>query len=71
MSRDLMANDYWIMSQLEGIRMLEQELADAMRKPRRGGAKHLHRRVAQLSSWVDMVDRALTVRAHGHLAKSH
>jgi hypothetical protein len=63
MKKDVVAKDCWIMGQLAGIRMLERELTDAFKKPRSRSGEGLQRRVAQLSSWVGLVDDALTVRA--------
>jgi hypothetical protein len=53
------AIDCWIVGQLAGIRMLERELSDTLRKPGARGNEELRQRVAQLNSWVSMVDQAL------------
>ena len=63
MKTDVVAKDCWIVGQLAGIRMLERELIVAFRKPGALTSEGLQRRVAQLRSWVDLVDDALKVRA--------
>jgi len=60
---DVIENDCWIVGQLAGIRMLEQEVSQALRKPGARDSKELQQRVANLNSWVSMVDQALTQRA--------
>ena len=62
MKADVVTKDCWIMGQLAGIQMLEQELTDAFKRPGRPTNKNLQRRVAQLNSWLDNVDAALMVR---------
>jgi hypothetical protein len=57
-------NDQWIVNQLVGIRMLEQELASALGKPSIRGKEHLRRRIRQLNAWVDAVDHSLSAGAH-------
>lgn len=52
--------DCWIVGQLAGIRMLEIEVSKDLRKPGARDSKELQQRVATLSSWVSMVDQALT-----------
>lgn len=61
MSKDTVMNDYWIMGQLAGIRMLERELSGAFSKA--AAPAELQRRVAQLNAWVNLVDQALVDRA--------
>ena len=61
MRTDVLTRDCWIVSQLAGIRMLERELTDAIGKPGAVG-EDLQRRVAQLTSWVNLVDDALSGR---------
>src|SRR5262249_39498468 len=63
MTGEFVASDCWLVSQLLGIRMLERELAHAFKKPH-ARKEHLRRRVKQLHSWVEAVDRALVARAH-------
>ena len=53
-------NDQWILNQLIGIRMLEQELAAALGKPSIRGKAQLRRRIRQLNAWVDAVDHSLS-----------
>jgi len=63
MKTDVVTKDCWIVGQLAGIRMLERELADAFRRPRASAGEDLRQRVAQLNSWVNIVDEALAARA--------
>ena len=63
MKADVVPKDRWIMDQLAGIQILEQELTDAFKRPGARTSKDLQRRVAQLNSWLNMVDDALTIRA--------
>jgi hypothetical protein len=63
MKRDVAIKDCWIVGQLTGIRMLERELADAFRRPRASAGEDLRQRVAELNSWVNIVDEALAARA--------
>jgi hypothetical protein len=68
MKTDVIAKDCWIAGQLAGIRMLEHELTVAFRKPGARSEKHLEQRLAQLNSWVNLVDDALAVHARsGHV----
>ncbi len=60
---DVIENDCWIVGQLAGIRMLEHEVSQALRKRGARDSKELQQRVANLNSWVNMVDQALTQRA--------
>ena len=63
MNIDFIADDCWIEGQLAGIRLLERELSDAFRAPRKQGKEDLRQRVAHLNSWLTMVDQALALRA--------
>lgn len=58
--RNAIEKDCWIVGQLAGIRMLEIEVSKDLRKPGARDSKELQQRVATLSSWVSMVDQALT-----------
>jgi hypothetical protein len=62
MKADVVTKDCWIMGQIAGIRMLEQELTSAFKSPSARTGEDLQRRVAQLNSWLNLVDDALTVR---------
>ena len=59
MKADVVMKDCWILGQLAGIMMLEQELTDAFKKPRSLTGQDFRRRLAQLNSWVTLVDDAL------------
>jgi len=61
--RDAIEKDCWIVGQLAGIRLMEQELTQALRKPGTRNSKELQQRVAKLNSWVSMVDQALSHHA--------
>ncbi len=60
----VVSQDCWIAGQLAGIRMLERELTHAFKSPSAGAGEELRRRVDELNSWVNLVDCALTIRAH-------
>jgi len=60
---DVVAKDCWIVGQLAGIRMLEEELTGAFKRPGSAAGEDLRRRLDELNSWVNLVDDALTVRA--------
>jgi hypothetical protein len=62
MKADVVTKDCWIMGQLAGIHILEQELTDALKRPGKPTNKNLQQRVAQLNSWLNSVDDALTGR---------
>ena len=57
----ILAKDCWIAGQLAGIRMLERELTDAIKKPSSRPPEDLRRRLDELNSWLNLVDDALTV----------
>ena len=63
MKADVVPKDRWIMDQLAGIQILERELTNAFKRPGARTSQDLQRRVAQLNSWLNMVDDALTIRA--------
>jgi hypothetical protein len=60
----VVAQDCWIVGQLAGIRMLERELTQALKSPAARTREELRRRVDELNSWLNLVDEALTNRAH-------
>jgi hypothetical protein len=60
----VVAQDCWIAGQLAGIRMLERELTDAFKSPRAWAGEELRQRIDELNSWVNLVDYALSIRAH-------
>jgi hypothetical protein len=62
MQTNTSVNDQWIVNQLVGIKMLEQELASALNKPS-VGKEQLRRRIRQLNAWVDAVDHSLSAAA--------
>jgi hypothetical protein len=68
MSIDFIADDCWIEGQLAGIRLLENELSEALRAPQRHKREGLQQRVAQLNSWLNQVDQALSIRARSQQA---
>jgi hypothetical protein len=61
MKGDAVARDCWIAGQLAGIRMLERESAQDLACSGAGAHEGLGQRVAQLNSWLNPVERALTV----------
>ena len=67
MGKDRTVRDWWVVSQIFEIRMLERELADALRNPAAHrtthGKQRLESRVAYLKSCVDALDQALAVPA--------
>ena len=54
----------WVAGQLAGIRMLEQELSEAFKKSGPRNQASLRQRVSELNEWVNLVDRALSVRQY-------
>jgi len=60
MAKDQTVNDYWVISQLMGIRMLEREVAAALKKPGARNNPSLQKRVAHLKSWVDALEQKLS-----------
>ena len=63
MNIDFIADDCWIEGQLAGIRLLESELSEAFRAPNAHKREGLRQRIAQLNSWLNQVDQALSIRA--------
>lgn len=63
MSKNLSANERWILNQLMGIRSLEEEVASALRKPSGNGTQRIRRRINELNSWLDAVDHSLSARS--------
>jgi hypothetical protein len=63
MKADVITKEYWIMAQLAGIQMLEEELTSAFRRPSARTAEELRPRLAQLNSWLNAVENALTPSA--------
>ena len=59
MKNDIVAKDCWVAGQLAGIRMLERELTDALKKPHAQAPTELRRRLSELNSWLNLVDDAL------------
>ena len=59
MKADVVTKDCWILGQLAGIMMLEQELTDAFNTPGALTREDFRRQLAQLNSWVTFVDDAL------------
>jgi hypothetical protein len=66
MNIDFIADDCWLEGQLTGIRLLERELSEAFRAPHTHGREGLQKRVAQLNSWLNQVDQALSIRARSN-----
>jgi hypothetical protein len=66
MNIDFIADDCWLEGQLTGIRLLERELSEAFRAPNSHGREGLQKRVAQLNSWLNQVDQALSIRARSN-----
>lgn len=63
MQTNTRTSDQWIVNQLLGIRMLEQELASALGQPSLREKAQLRARIRQLSAWVDAVDNSLSAAA--------
>jgi len=63
MKAEIVTKEYWIMAQLAGIQMMEQELKSAFEKPGARTAEELRPRLAQLNSWLNAVEDALTPAA--------
>jgi hypothetical protein len=63
MDNNMIIDDCWIVGQLAGIRMMESELTDALKTPGAKADEALRQRVAELNSWLNLVDNALTLRA--------
>ena len=61
MKMNLVTKDCWIVGQIAGIRILERELADALKTPESASGGEILRRVEELNSWLNLVDDALTV----------
>ena len=70
MKNNLYVSDCWIMSQLNGIRMLERELDQAFKRPGEPYVDVL-RRLNQLNTWLNLVDRALSLRAKSRRPRAH
>lgn len=68
MQNNASVNDQWIVNQLVGIRMLEQELASALGKPSIRGKEQLRQRIRQLNAWVDAVDHSLSTARQPRMA---
>jgi hypothetical protein len=60
MKKDFVSKDCWVAGQLAGIRRLERELTDALKKPHPQAPIELRRRLSELNSWLNLVDDALT-----------
>lgn len=59
MSANSAVNGSWIVNQLIGIRNLERELHDALSNRDKACDVCLRSKVAQLKSWVNLLDQAL------------
>ena len=59
MKNDFAFKDYWVAGQLAGIRMLERELTDGLKKPLSRSPIELRRLLSELNSWLNLVDDAL------------
>jgi hypothetical protein len=70
-SNVVVAQDCWIAGQLAGIRMLERELTHAFKSPSARAGEGFRRRLDELNSWVNLVDCALTARAHSARTSSY
>lgn len=55
-----LAKDCWVITQLAGIRMLEEQLSQVLAQGSRRQKATLHLEVAKLDTWVRQVDRALS-----------
>ncbi len=63
MNTDVAAKDCWLVGQLAGIRMLENQWTQAFAMPSPGASEDLRQRVHELNMWLNLVDDALTVPA--------
>jgi hypothetical protein len=62
MNANHLAIDCWIVSQLTGIRMLEEEIGEALASGKGRQSETLRLQIAKLKSWVSQVDYALSTR---------
>ena len=62
MNANHLAIDCWIVSQLTGIRMLEEEIGEALASGNGQQSETLRLQIAKLRSWVSQVDYALSTR---------
>ena len=60
MKNDFASKDCWVAGQLAGIRMLERELTDGLKKPLSHAPVELRRLLSELNSWLILVEDALT-----------
>lgn len=60
MNANHLAKDCWVITQLAGIRMLEEQLSQVLAQGSRRQKATLHLEVAKLDTWVRQVDRALS-----------
>jgi hypothetical protein len=60
MKNDFASKDCWVAGQLAGIRMLERELTDGLKKPFSHAPIELRQLLCELNSWLNLVDDALT-----------
>jgi hypothetical protein len=63
MTATAVAKDCWILGQLAGIRMLEEELTAKLKASGGHVGEELHERVVELNAWLNRVERVLTTRA--------
>jgi hypothetical protein len=57
MKADIVTKEHWIIAQLAGIQMMEQELKSAFEKPGARTVEELGSRLAQLNSWLECSGR--------------
>ncbi len=60
MNANHLAIDCWIVSQLTGIRMLEEEIGEALARGNGRQSETLRLQIAKLRSWVSQVELALS-----------
>jgi hypothetical protein len=60
MNANHLAIDCWIVSQLTGIRMLEEEIGEALARGNGRQSETLRLQIAKLRSWVNQVELALS-----------
>ena len=60
MNANHLAVDCWIVSQLTGIRMLEEQIGEALARGNGRQSETLRLQIARLRSWVSQVDLALS-----------
>jgi hypothetical protein len=69
MKATAVAKDCWILGQLAGIRLMEEELTKKLKTSRGRVGEELHQRVMELNAWLTRVERVLAVRPVAELPR--